>query len=102
MNRIGCTKLKAPSQDKADIHIVIHDIRTNMKPLLGFSIKSKLGSDSTLLNATKATNITYEIIGGEMSDNEMAEVNGIDKHLPRMREIMERGIGERTERFTSS
>ena len=91
MNRIGCTKLKAPSQDKADIHIVIHDIRTNMKPLLGFSIKSKLGSDSTLLNATKATNITYEIIGGEMSDNEMAEVNGIDKHLPRMREIMERG-----------
>ena len=50
MNTIGCTKLKAPSQDKSDIHIVIHDLRTNMTPLLGFSIKSQLGTPSTLLN----------------------------------------------------
>ena len=41
MNTIGCTKLKAPSKDKADIHIVIHDLRTNMTPLLGLSIKSQ-------------------------------------------------------------
>ena len=32
--QIGCTRLKAPSSDKADIHIVIHDLRTNMTPLL--------------------------------------------------------------------
>ena len=27
MGEIGCSKLKAPSTDKADIHIVIHDLR---------------------------------------------------------------------------
>ena len=35
MTEIGCSKLKAPSKDKADIHIIIHDLRTNMTPLLG-------------------------------------------------------------------
>lgn len=43
MNEVGCSKIKAKSLDKSDIHIVIHDLRTNMKPLLGFSIKSQLG-----------------------------------------------------------
>ena len=51
MNEVGCSKIKAKSLDKSDIHIVIHDLRTNMKPLLGFSIKSQLGTPSTLLNA---------------------------------------------------
>ena len=91
MSKIGCTKLKAPSDDKADIHIVIHDLRTNMTPLLGFSIKSQLGGDSTLLNATKATNITYRVDGGGMSDEEIEEINGIAKHLPRMKALIERG-----------
>ena len=58
MKRVGCKKLKAKSSDKADIHIVIHDLHTHMKPLLGFSIKSQLGSASTLLNAGTTTNIT--------------------------------------------
>lgn len=91
MGKIGCTKLKAPSKDKADIHIVIHDLRTNMTPLLGFSIKSQLGSGSTLLNATKATNFIYRIEGGQMTDKELEEINSIEDHLPRMKTIIERG-----------
>lgn len=91
MSQIGCTKLKAPSQDKADIHIVIHDLRTNMTPLLGFSIKSQLGSNSTLLNATRATNITYQVIGGEMSDTLISEINSIKDHLPRMEALVNHG-----------
>ena len=91
MGKIGCTKLKAPSRDKADIHIVIHDLRTNMTPLLGFSIKSQLGSASTLLNATEATNIRYQIVGKRMSDAELVEINNIDDHLPRMQALIERG-----------
>ncbi len=91
MTEIGCSKLKAPSTDKADIHIVIHDLRTNMKPLLGFSIKSKLGSDSTLLNATKATNFTYKVVGKSMADNELIEINSISNHLPRMKALLDRG-----------
>ena len=91
MGKIGCSKLKAPSRDKADIHIVIHDLRTNMTPMLGFSIKSQLGSASTLLNATEATNIRYQIVGKKMSDAELLEINNIEDHLPRMKALLDRG-----------
>lgn len=91
MGKIGCTKLKAPSRDKADIHIVIHDLRTNMTPLLGFSIKSQLGSASTLLNATEATNIRYQVVGKNMSNAELLEINNIEDHLPRMQALIDRG-----------
>ena len=91
MSEIGCTKLKAPSKDKADIHIVIHDLRTNMTPELGFSIKSQLGSASTLLNAGETTNIKYRVTGGNMTDAEIDEINGINDHLPRMAALTEKG-----------
>lgn len=91
MGKIGCTKLKAPSKDKADIHIVIHDLRTNMTPNLGFSIKSQLGSASTLLNAGETTNIRYRIKGGYMTDSELEKINSIKDHLPRMAALVESG-----------
>jgi|SRR5690606_22316099 len=49
MHTINCLSLKANSKVKSDITIVIHDQRTNQQPMLGFSIKSQLGSPSTLL-----------------------------------------------------
>lgn len=91
MGKIGCTKLKAPSKDKADIHIVIHDLHTSMTHNLGFSIKSQLGSPSTLLNATEATNIRYLVVGKEMNDKELQEINSIEDHLPRMQALVEKG-----------
>lgn len=91
MNQIGCTKLKAPSNDKADIHIVIHDLRTNMTPLLGFSIKSQLGSASTLLNASSATNITYKVMGGNIDEKQISEINSIESHLSRMQALSDKG-----------
>ncbi len=90
MGEIGCTKLKAPSKDKADIHIVIHDLRTNMTPELGFSIKSQLGSASTLLNAGETTNIRY-LVTDCMTDKELNEINAIEDHLPRMKAINDKG-----------
>lgn len=92
MHAIGCERLKAPSKDKADITIVIHDLRTGMKPELGFSIKSQLGSPATLLNASKATNITYRLAGGSLSDDDIAEINAIKDHLPRIENILHRGL----------
>ena len=91
MHEIGCAKLKAPSLDKSDIHIVIHDMRTNMKPLLGFSIKSQLGTPSTLLNAGKPTNITYEVVGFDITEEEISAINNIDEHLERMQAIINKG-----------
>lgn len=58
---IHCKTLKAKSSVKTDIRIVIHDLKTNTKPELGFSIKSQLGSPSTLLNASSATNLIYKL-----------------------------------------
>lgn len=64
MKKIFCKSLKAKSKDKTDIKVVIHDLRTGLEHLLGFSIKSKLGGPSTLFNANKVnTNFTYEILG---------------------------------------
>src|SRR5690606_7792766 len=59
LDSIGCTTLKSKSTNKTDINIVVHDPRTNSTPLLGFSIKSRLGSPATLLSASGATNFMY-------------------------------------------
>ena len=45
-----------------DITITIEDFRTGMPQTLGFSIKSFLGSDSTLFNAGTGTNFIYEVL----------------------------------------
>ena len=92
MKTIGCTRLKAPSDDKSDIHIVIHDLRTGMKLELGFSIKSQLGSPATLLNATQATNITYKVEGRKLNNIEIAAFNVIPSHLQRMQAILDANL----------
>jgi type II restriction enzyme len=59
--------IKASSSDKKDLDLVILDIKTNQpSPEVGFSIKSQLGSPSTLVNASKATNFTYEVFDKDM------------------------------------
>ena len=91
MTEIGCSKLKAPSRDKSDIQIVIHDLRTNMTPQLGFSIKSQLGSPSTLLNPGITTNITYRVCGDNITDMDIETINAVHDHLPRMQALMDKG-----------
>ncbi|GHU81936.1 hypothetical protein AGMMS50284_2910 [Clostridia bacterium] len=54
----------------------VYDANTGFTPKLGFSIKSRLGQPSTLLNAGKTTNFVYEICGG-ITDSEMLDVNRI-------------------------
>lgn len=80
MSEIGCKQLKAKSTDKTDIRVVIHDLNTGMTPQLGFSIKSQLGANSTLINAGPTTNIVYRIKGLEMSDIEMQKINSMNKN----------------------
>lgn len=45
----------------ADIRIVIHDPITQYEPLLGFSIKSYIGSKPTLFNASKNSNLIFSV-----------------------------------------
>lgn len=78
MSEIHCSKVKAKSTEKIDITIVIHDLRTGMSPILGFSIKSQLGCDSTLFNASKKTNFTFAVKGHNFTDEEIKEINLIE------------------------
>jgi hypothetical protein len=71
MASINCQSLKAKSTSKTDIRIVIHDQRINQKAELGFSIKSQVGNDSTILNAGKTTNFIYQILGFKPTSKEI-------------------------------
>ena len=94
MQAINCFSLKASSSAKTDITIVVHDQRTNQQPTLGFSIKSQLGSPSTLLNAGKTTNFIYKIVGANLNKNEIEQINSIasrSKIMDRIVQIQNKG-----------
>ena len=73
---IRCTKVKADSFDKSDITLILHDCKTYRNDTFGFSIKSRLGGDSTLFNVGKSTNFTFKITGN-LSDEQIEEINNI-------------------------
>lgn len=92
LNSICCQKLKAPKDDKTDITLRIHDINTGHNPICGFSIKSRLGNPSTLINASEATNLIYEIEG--LPDDKIESINNIEssqKIIERIRKIEANG-----------
>lgn len=68
LDRISVSTLKARSSDKSDIRIKIHDFNTGYEAIQGFSIKSRLGSPSTLINAGRTTNLIYEVVGPMTDD----------------------------------
>src|SRR5699024_626375 len=78
INSFNSSTLKAKSTLKSDIQVVIHDQRTGINPELCFSIKSKLGSPSTLLNAGKTTNFIYKIVNANLSSEEILSINEIN------------------------
>lgn len=54
---------------------------------MGFSIKSQLGGDSTLLNASKATNFNFKIHGACLSDKDIADINSLN---PKRNKVIDR------------
>ena len=78
LDELSVHTLKAKSADKSDIKIKIHDIDTGIDSVQGFSIKSRLGSPSTLINAGKTTNFIYEVTG-PVTDSVMNEFNTCSK-----------------------
>ncbi|MHA1888814.1 MAG: HpaII family restriction endonuclease [Promethearchaeota archaeon] len=87
MNEIHVKSLKSGSGNKKDITIMVHDIFTGFEPILGFSIKSRLGSPSTLLNAGKTTNFIYKINNVELDNTQINEINNIN---PKQKKIRQR------------
>lgn len=82
--------IKAPSSQKADITIVVHDERTGTDPTLSFSIKSQLGNPATLLNSAQNTNFIFRL-SQSLSKEQIDEINGIDSQLERMKKLEEYG-----------
>lgn len=92
MHELACSKIAAPSTDKTDITMQLHDIHTGYDPICGFSIKSELGSPPTLLNASGATNFVFEVIG--LNDSQAETINTINtdtKIIDRIKKIYEYG-----------
>lgn len=78
LTTIGSNNIKAKSSDKADIRIVIHNSKTGLISELGYSIKSKLGAASTLINSNKdGTNFIYKIQG--ISSEQIKKFNSFNK-----------------------
>ena len=71
--------LKAKSKLKNDITIQVVDSNTFLNPSLGFSIKSQLGSPSTLVNASEPTNFTFIISGKQLTESEIFQINNTRK-----------------------
>jgi hypothetical protein len=92
MRKIHVNVLKARSTDKSDINVQLRDVNTGFEQVVGFSIKSELGSSPTLLNAGKTTNFIYRVEG--LPHDKIAEINSIEtdyKILDRIAAIMANG-----------
>jgi hypothetical protein len=61
IERSNIQKLTALATSKSDIKLRIYDHRLAKESDLGFSIKSLLGSDSTLFNTGPGNNFIYEV-----------------------------------------
>lgn len=92
ISKIKCNTTKARSTDKADITLMVHDAKTGSQPTLGFSIKSRLGSPSTLLNASQATNFVYELIGYTLTNEEKDMFNGIKRFKDKFKYLHSLGV----------
>lgn len=92
VDKIKCTATKAKSNDKADITLMVHDAKTGSEPTLGFSIKSRLGSPSSLLNASGATNFIYKLSGHTMTNDEIEEFASYNKFKDRFNYLDSLGV----------
>lgn len=85
-------KIKADSTEKRDITLQIHDVYTGINQECGFSIKSFIGADPTLLNSSDATNVIYEI--ANCNDDIMNQANSIvtrNKVIDRIKFLLDQG-----------
>lgn len=92
MDRLHTTRLKAANTTKADIEMRVTDSRTGLSLPCGFSIKSELGHSPTLLNASRATNFVFEVIGLKTpSIDDVNRIDGSGKIIKRMEYIYGNG-----------
>lgn len=77
LKSIDITKVKNSGSKKTDLKIVVHDLHTGSKPILGFSIKSMIGKEATLFNGGKGTNFIYKFTNIEITEKEIKYLNSL-------------------------
>lgn len=70
--------LKCSPTTKGDICLEIYDPNTESNRLVDFSIKSQVGADSTLLNASAATNFRYMVFN--LPEEKIEAINAINSN----------------------
>ena len=78
LKKVHIDKIKMDSKKKRDISLVVYDPKTGLELDVGFSIKSKLGGSSTLLNASTATNFFYRVDGSKIDKKITSKINSIE------------------------
>jgi len=98
-NELLISKVKADSSSKADIKLRIYDHRLAKETNLGFSIKSLLGTDSTLFNTGPGNNFIYEVENNlnctikDFNKTTYSPPNRISKLAYRLNELERVGCG---------
>lgn len=84
LGSLGATKFKADPHRKTDIKLKITDISAGQTTICGFSIKSFLGKDPTLFNASKgddkygragSSSFVYEVLLDGLNEEKISELN---------------------------
>ena len=89
---VYCTKVKAASNKKQDITLQLQDFHTGIAPVCGFSIKSYLGANPTLINPGENTNFIYIINGcTEAIKNEVNAIATRTKLIDKMNALIAAG-----------
>lgn len=85
LDEMNIWKIKSPSKEKIDLKMTVKDSVLGENSILGFSLKSDMGSPPTLLNSGKNTRIRYKING--LSDKQIEEINNVKGKDYMMRKI---------------
>jgi hypothetical protein len=86
----GLEKMKSSSKKKKDIDLLIENTKDSKEFSSGFSIKSKLGQPSTLLNASQATNFIFKL---DSFQGDVSKINSI-KNSKKIKERLEASISK--------
>lgn len=94
MKSLHIASFKASSYQKADINTLSIMPQEKIPRDVGFSIKSQIGGLATLLNASKSTNFTYEVVGFCGNDNDINSINSNFSKIKKRIDIIKNNGGQ--------
>jgi len=88
-DKLNISTLKASANKKSDFLFSFSYSGTTYEELQGVSLKSNLGANATILNASHATNIIYEVKNFEGNIDKVNSIDSRNKLIDRIDKIIE-------------